>query len=142
MGRRHRRQFASSSSDVALRGACSRRRLHPSRLNAADFIGVNHTSLPRRASRTAADLATSDVDAHVDAAFVGHRSRRGRSRRGMLRCPHRAESSLDDCPGYHPVLLGLMASPRILQPSLQGVHHLGVSYAHVRDCTAADLQTT
>ncbi|CAI7797887.1 unnamed protein product [Closterium sp. NIES-54] len=123
LGCRHRRQPASTPTGVALRGACSRRRLHPSRLNAAGFTGVYHTSLPRCASRTAADFATTGVDAHADAAFVVHRSRRGRPRRGVLRRPHGAEYCLDVCPGYRPVLLSLMASPRILQPSLQGVHH-------------------
>ncbi|CAI7837217.1 unnamed protein product, partial [Closterium sp. NIES-53] len=74
-GRRRRHHTASTSFDVALRGPCSRRRLQPSRLNVVHFIGLDYSSLPRRASRTAADLVTY-VDAHVNAAFGVHRSRR------------------------------------------------------------------
>ncbi|CAI7814477.1 unnamed protein product [Closterium sp. NIES-54] len=95
VARRHRRQTASLSSNVALRGACSRRRPHPSRLNAADLIGVYHTSLPRRASRIATDLVTTGIDSHVDAALVVHRSRRSRSSRVFFR-PHQADACHDD----------------------------------------------
>ncbi|CAI7908198.1 unnamed protein product [Closterium sp. NIES-53] len=95
VGRRHWRQTASSSSDVALRGACSRCRPHPSRLNAVDFIGMYHTLRPRGASRIAADLVTTGIDSHVDAALVVHRSRRSWSSRVLFR-PHRADAYLDD----------------------------------------------
>ncbi|CAI7738408.1 unnamed protein product [Closterium sp. NIES-54] len=126
MSRRRRHQSALSTSNVALRGPWSRRRPHPSCLNAADCIGMNHTSLPRRASCIAADLVTG-VDAHVDAALVIHRSRRSRSRR-VLRRPHGVHASLDDRPGNVPVLARLMASPQIIQPCLQGVRHPCVTY--------------
>ncbi|CAI7907501.1 unnamed protein product [Closterium sp. NIES-54] len=102
-----------------LRGACSRRCLHPLRLNAADFTSVYHSSLPRqRASCSAAELVTTSVDTHVDAAFAVHRSRRGRSSRVLLR-PQRADACLDDHQRkVWPVLVGLMASHRVLQPCL------------------------
>ncbi|CAI7773468.1 unnamed protein product [Closterium sp. NIES-54] len=95
VGRRHRRQSASSTSDVALSGACSHRRPHPFRLNTADFIGVYDTLLPRRASRIATDLVTIGIDSHIDAAVVVHWSRRSWSRR-VLFLPHRADACLED----------------------------------------------
>ncbi|CAI7917146.1 unnamed protein product [Closterium sp. NIES-54] len=69
----------ANTSDVftkALQPSCSRRRPHPLRLNTANFIGMYHTSLPQRASRIAADLVTTGIDSHVDAALVVHWSSR------------------------------------------------------------------
>ncbi|CAI7746142.1 unnamed protein product [Closterium sp. NIES-54] len=130
------------TSDVALRGACSLRRPHSSRLNAADFIGVNHSSVPRRASRTTADLTTTGVDARVDAALSVHRSRRDRPRR-VLRRPHGTDASLDDRPRQVAILIRLVTSPRVLQPCLQGVHHPCVNYSayHSDYRTSASLRT-
>ncbi|CAI7864434.1 unnamed protein product [Closterium sp. NIES-53] len=132
VGRRGRWHAALTSSDVDLQGACCRRRLQPSRVNAADFIGVNHSSLPQRASRTSVDLVTS-VDAHVDAAFSVHRSRRGRSGR-VFHHPHDADARLNDRQGERLlVLASQVASPRIAQPCLQGVCYTWVTCAHHGD---------